>query len=496
MVPGFNLISSPTIGMIGDWTEDIRERIAGIIGTPAAVSGVVALATCAWIAASEYRIVNDDTYITFVYARNLAEGRGLVFQPAERVLGTTSPLWAIVLASTDRWLGLDVPDAARLAALFCLSLTGLLLRDLLAPASGPTVLLLLAPGLFFGYPMWIATGNETALVLLLVTMAIWLARHERLRASYVVAVIGFLARGEAALVAPVVWLCARRRGQRTRIADVAPAVAVAAGIAVGLFAMYGTIVPNTLMPKTAERYTPGFAVGLPRVLPLVTGLRDNGPLLVVVGIAGLAVLVSWGPAELWLWPIAHAVGYTIIGAGSHEWYYYSLGWLWVNALACAVSIGLERGPAFVRRWKVPSAMLAGLVLLSMTPMARQPEVSDRSRHACYVEVTRHLIPRVRAGDEVVAQEIGILGYLLPAPVRDFDFLVHGRPPDVAPGDRPAWLVTTRRPRFLVTTAFRHDGQNITRLDFGYPERPSIAFGLVDVVSTNGYAAAIYERVGQ
>ncbi len=40
--------------------------------------------------------VIDDAYITFRYARNLAEGLGLVYNPGEWVLGTTAPLWAIL----------------------------------------------------------------------------------------------------------------------------------------------------------------------------------------------------------------------------------------------------------------------------------------------------------------------------------------------------------------------------------------------------------------
>ena len=40
----------------------------------------------------------DDTYITFRYALNLASGFGFVYNIGERVLGTTTPLWTVVLA--------------------------------------------------------------------------------------------------------------------------------------------------------------------------------------------------------------------------------------------------------------------------------------------------------------------------------------------------------------------------------------------------------------
>src|SRR5205085_9404022 len=41
----------------------------------------------------------DDAFITFRYARNLVSGSGFVFNTGQRVLGTTTPLYTILLAS-------------------------------------------------------------------------------------------------------------------------------------------------------------------------------------------------------------------------------------------------------------------------------------------------------------------------------------------------------------------------------------------------------------
>src|SRR5437868_10332746 len=61
----------------------------------------------------------DDAYITFRYARNLAEGLGLVYNPGEWVLGTTAPLWAVLLAGGYE-LGLtDLPWLATFVAAAC-----------------------------------------------------------------------------------------------------------------------------------------------------------------------------------------------------------------------------------------------------------------------------------------------------------------------------------------------------------------------------------------
>ena len=40
----------------------------------------------------------DDVYITYRYSRNIALGNGFVFNLCERVQGTTTPLFALLMA--------------------------------------------------------------------------------------------------------------------------------------------------------------------------------------------------------------------------------------------------------------------------------------------------------------------------------------------------------------------------------------------------------------
>jgi hypothetical protein len=54
----------------------------------------------------------DDSYITYRYARNLLAGEGFVFNPGERVLGTTTPLYTSLMAlSALPTGGVDAPFA-------------------------------------------------------------------------------------------------------------------------------------------------------------------------------------------------------------------------------------------------------------------------------------------------------------------------------------------------------------------------------------------------
>ena len=47
----------------------------------------------------------DDAFITFRYARNLLAGNGFVYNPGERVLGTTTPLYTLLMAGLAAFTG-------------------------------------------------------------------------------------------------------------------------------------------------------------------------------------------------------------------------------------------------------------------------------------------------------------------------------------------------------------------------------------------------------
>ncbi len=47
----------------------------------------------------------DDAFITFRYSRNIVEGQGFVYNPGSRVLGTTTPLFTVLMAAISAILG-------------------------------------------------------------------------------------------------------------------------------------------------------------------------------------------------------------------------------------------------------------------------------------------------------------------------------------------------------------------------------------------------------
>src|SRR5205814_7299130 len=59
--------------------------------------GVVLLALAARTVPGPRTI--DDAFITFRYSRNIVEGQGFVYNPGSQVLGTTTPLYTVLMAA-------------------------------------------------------------------------------------------------------------------------------------------------------------------------------------------------------------------------------------------------------------------------------------------------------------------------------------------------------------------------------------------------------------
>ena len=129
----------------------------------------------------------DDAYITFRYARNLLAGEGFVFNPGERVQGTTTPLYTLLMAGLGSlsggvqapfpWLALGVNALADAGTCLLLYWIG---RRLGAEWAGFAAALVWAVA---PYSVTFAIGGlETSLYVLLLTgmVAAYLAKRRTL----------------------------------------------------------------------------------------------------------------------------------------------------------------------------------------------------------------------------------------------------------------------------------------------------------------------------
>jgi len=126
--------------------------------------------------------LDDDAFITFRYARSIAEQCEFAYNLGEPLYGTTSPLFALLLAGLTAIHHSDIPASARivdlLAATAALLLLWLVLRRMQVPTSQQLAVLVivgLSPRLWYMNTQ----GMETPLVLLLMVSSWYAATSER-----------------------------------------------------------------------------------------------------------------------------------------------------------------------------------------------------------------------------------------------------------------------------------------------------------------------------
>lgn len=160
----------------------------------------VALAAAVTLAfvvhARAWEFLCDDAFISFRYARNLAELGALDFNPGERVEGYTNFLWVVVLAALHA-VGVPPPRAApvltglgALAGLAAAVLVSRALRRRLDPTADPRLRALdLVPAAILvclpEHMVWSHGGLETswAAALVLAAIAAWTSDRPRLAAG-------------------------------------------------------------------------------------------------------------------------------------------------------------------------------------------------------------------------------------------------------------------------------------------------------------------------
>lgn len=74
---------------------------------------------------SKLRFSTDDQFIIFRYVNNIISGHGFVYNIGERVLGSTTPLYTLLLALIKRvFSSISIPDIAGYTNIILFSISG------------------------------------------------------------------------------------------------------------------------------------------------------------------------------------------------------------------------------------------------------------------------------------------------------------------------------------------------------------------------------------
>ena len=344
------------------------------------VAGAVGFAIAVRLAFGAH--IREDAYITLRYAKHIAAGHGFVFNTGEHVLGTTTPLYALLVAGLAA-LGL-APVTAAVAVGIIADAAAMVVLGLLAARFLPRMAVLSALLVYAALSpivSWALSGMETPLYVLLILSAVLTYAQGRMRLLGLCAALVVLTRPDGAIVVAVILLHALIRRRRGLLgAALVFAIVMLPWLAFAS-SYFGSPIPQSMVAKL-QRDVSDPTLSLRNLVWYFSDTENRWflPLtpLFLFGILrskrdrALVVLIAWAFAYVAAFVISNRLVFPII---PFEWYFlpllapYSIG---IGAgmegiAAAAASVGRTRRPWLRTAVAIP---VAGIFLLGYVGVLR------------------------------------------------------------------------------------------------------------------------------
>jgi hypothetical protein len=243
----------------------------------------------------------EDFYITLRYAENIAHGAGFVYNHGERILGTTTPLYTLILA-LSAWLHMNPIIVGKLLNIAADGATCFLIAYLPArpeicyPRVGQFAALLYA---FSSTPISITIGGmETGLVTCVCMAMITAYVARSTRPLYILGAVLFLLRIDGLVLFGLLAVCLAYQQRRLPWRDLGLAALIVAPWIVFATVYFGSPIPTSL---TAKLYVYSHAMATPRAVTIAAFLTQFAggvtqkalSILFVVGVMGILFKRLW-----------------------------------------------------------------------------------------------------------------------------------------------------------------------------------------------------------
>ncbi len=431
----------------------------------------------------------DDAFITFRYARNLADGLGFVYNAGERVIGTTTPLWTMIMAGLYALGFHGLENGAFFMSMACDIVTICLVYFCGTRIGLSQKAASLAALLFAICPLTVShsvSGMETSLFTALL-MAAFYCRLSRPKYMAVFAALAVLTRPEAALAVVLIAL-SLANDQRACLKFI-----VTVGGIVGLWFLFaylytGSLLPQSILAKKAIYPSPWYVTLFWSFImlssPGFTCQWHWSPAMLVgaclfltlCGFSPLLLRTAWkerASAPILLFAPGLLFLYTINGVMIFPWYLGPLAPMICLALAFFAD-KLQR-----RNNPIKAGCFATACFLWMvcgysinTSGSRAPLTVwgiSTAREDTLQRIGVWLKPQLKPGQTVALPEIGAFGYANDAPLFDVCGLVS---PEAVKyydtsffdnggrqrGMIPARMVYEMKPAYIVAAKFFFEGQ--------------------------------------
>ncbi len=371
----------------------------------------------------------DDAFITFRYARNLSQGLGFVYNPGQHVLGTTSPLYTLILALLA-WLSNPdlLPVGSFLISIVADALNVWLIYRLAEWIFKDRVIAGLAAIIFLLQPFRLnvaSGGMETSLfITFLLSSYDRYLLGDRSQSTSIWSALAILTRPDAVLaLIPLFidWFFNDRKGF---FRSAALTVLYISPWLIWSILYFGTPIPHSIIAKTVSYKEPA-GLGVYYLLTFL-GTGTIGPYLtplyLIPGLLfGLPVILIgfWNLAKRCLsglvvasYPLLYALVMSLVNPAMYfSWYYSPL----IPGLIFLMIAAVWYSPIKKRKPRISIIFILALYLLVFPRflLTQSPTWPlSRAREAAFWEVCAKMSNENIRGKLVLTPDIGVLGWCL------------------------------------------------------------------------------------
>lgn len=380
----------------------------------------------AYLTAAFWNYTQDDVFITYAYSRNIAEGRGFVFNPGEHIQGTTTPLYTLLISGVY-FLTHDLLHAGNLLSAILLAITCvlsfMLTRDHLPLYGRIGVSLILATSPL----IYVSFGMETLLYCTLLLLALWRWERGKPYEAILAAAALTWTRADGVVLGGTLWLVAAWESwqanqeasfiSRLRGLPYVLGLVYAAAIApwyLFAWAYFDTPLPNTFGAKQAS-------------FEGIQFLKDgwnwwktfywhNNPLSVgaflLIIIGGWRVLKIKPLRPVPLWAGFYLTGYTILNVTAF-WYYTPLFTILVVLAGFGAAGLVQPTSLLVNRKKAMLFYVASIVvsLSGVLAILRSQDFADPPpRTTTYKVLGQWVEAHTPTNATLLVGDLGVMGY--------------------------------------------------------------------------------------
>jgi len=444
----------------------------------------------------------DDAYITFRYARHILAGLGFTFNPGEHVLGTTTPLYTLLMVGLGSLTGgADAPfpvlawllnAAADAASCYFLWKIGSRLGSRMAGFATALVWAVASYSVTFA-----VGGMETSIYVLLLVSSVYTYLIGRYKTWALLSGLAFLTRPDALILIGLLALDRLFRslpkpGWRSLFSELGVFLLTVLPWVIFAVLYFGSPLPNSIAAKTLAYRLPPEA-GLIRLIQhyAVPFQEDStfGVPAIAVGLVLYPFLYLVGLRRAWrsdrrswaflVYPWAYFAIYAIANPLLFRWYLtpplpaYLFAILF-GADHLLASLFKKRSRADSPSGSSPRLVWVTALLVVFVPFffllraweihpdhginRPAPGMAWYKLELIYQQVSDLVVPSIRPGDTLAAGDVGVLGYYSSARILDTVGLnspqsIHYYPLDpssyVINYAIPAELILDYHPRFVV-----------------------------------------------